>query len=432
MKSSFLSAAFCCFVTVFGHPVQASSLPNIVELAVQTHPQLIQSDRKVREGEQIVEQAKGGYLPSVDITADWGYEVVDTPSTRASQTDDETWNNGRIGFEARQMLFDGQATSNDVRRTEAFTQAREYERQGMTQSIALAASQVYLDVLRHRQHYELSKINLENHRVIYQQISSRVERGVGTKADQSQIESRLNNAESNVIAAQNNLLDAEASYQQVIGELAPHQLQPFSFNAAMLPRSLADAEEQVRLGNPIVLASRADIKEAESRYDYSKSSYYPEVDLVLFGDYGEDLDGTNGSNKNYGAMVQMRWNIFRGGSDKASERASAFVVEQARAINSNTHRDARQRLKLSWSAFQMLERQEKFLAQYAAASERTRDSYKKEFNLGKRTLLDLLDSENELFGAQNQHLDARIDYELSKARILEAVGELYQQLTSAQ
>ena len=406
----------------------AQTLPQAVQQAITTHPQMTQSDRKVKEGEQLIEQAEGAYLPSVNVTADWGYQVVNNPSARVNGTHQDTWNNGRVGFEARQKLFDGFATSNNIQRTRAFTQARQFEKKALAQSIALAGSQVYLDVLRHREHYKLARQNLENHRVIYKQISSRVERGVGTRADQTQIESRLSNAEANVIAAQNNVLDAESAYQQVIGELPPEHLLPFEFQKGWLPRSLDEAEQQVKASNLVIQASQADIKEAQSQLDYTKASYYPELDLVLFGDYGENLAGVEGSDKNYGAMVQMKWNLFRGGSDKAAENASAYVVEQARAIHQNTYRDARQRLKLAWSAFEMLERQEKFLANYMRASEQTRDSYKKEFNLGKRTLLDMLDSENELFGAQNQHLDAVIDYELAKARVLEVVGELPQHL----
>lgn len=407
-----------------GQHVMAQTLPQAVQTAVDTHPQMVQSERKVREGEENIREAHGGYLPSVDVTADWGYQVVDTPTTRANGTDSETWNNGRVGFEARQMLFDGFATGNNVERTEAFTQAREHQRQAMAESIALSAARVYLDVMRYRTQYQLAQENLENHRVIYKQISSRVERGVGTIADKSQIESRLNNAESNVIAAQNNLLDAESSYIQIVGETAPSELQAFRFQERWLPQNKAQAHQMVRKQNPVILASQSDIDEAQSRYEYSKATNYPELDLVLYGDYGEDLDGVDGSDTNYGAMLQVRWNLFRGGSDKANQKASAYVVEQARAINANAHREATQRVNLAWSAYEMLAKQQVFLQRYVEASEKTRNAYKKEFNLGKRTLLDLLDSENELFGARNQFTDAQTEYEQAKARVLEAVGSL--------
>ncbi|MBD1390612.1 TolC family outer membrane protein [Neiella sp. HB171785] len=428
MKLARCSAVGTLLIAALSQTVVAQTLPQAVRLAVETHPQIVQSERKVREGEQTVRQAEGGYLPSVDVTADWGFQVVDNPSTRANGTDDETWNNGRVGFEARQMLFDGFATRNDIDRTEAFTLAREHELSAMSESIALAATRVYLDVQRYRTQYQLALENLDNHKRIYKQISSRVDRGVGTIADKSQIESRLNNAESNVIAAQNNLLDAESAYIQIIGESAKQDLQPFSFKESWLPQNKAEAQALVGKHNPVLLAAKADIEEAESRYQYSKSSNYPELDLVLFGDYGDELEGTDGSDTNYGAMLQVRWNLFRGGSDKANQKASAYVVEQARAINMNAHREANQRVSLAWAAYEMLGKQQVFLQRYVTASEKTRDAYKKEFNLGKRTLLDLLDSENELFGARNQFVDAQTEYEQAKARVLEVIGSLNQSL----
>ncbi|MBW8192065.1 TolC family outer membrane protein [Neiella marina] len=424
MKFARLSAVSVLLVWACCHHAMAQTLPQAVQSAVETHPQMLESDRKVREGEQVIQEAQGGYLPSVDVTADWGYQVVDNSTTRANGTDSDTWNNGRVGFEARQMLFDGFATGSDVERTEAFTQAREHQRQATAEAIALAAARVYLDVIRYRTQLQLALENLENHRVIYKQISSRVDRGVGTIADKSQIESRLNNAESNVIAAQNNVLDAESAYIQIVGESAPRDLLSFRFEERWLPSNKAQAHELVRKQNPVILASKADINEAESRYEYSKSSNYPELDLVLYGDYGDDIDGVNGSDTNYGAMVQMRWNLFRGGSDKANQKASAYVVEQARAINANAHREATQRIDLAWAAYEMLGKQQVFLERYVTASEKTRDAYKKEFNLGKRTLLDMLDSENELFGARNQYTDAQTEYEQAKARVLEAIGSL--------
>ena len=404
--------------------VSVDTLPQAVQKAVKTHPQIKQSVHMVREGEERIREAEAGYLPTVDVTADWGYQVVDNATTRANRTDDETWNNGQVGFEARQNLFGGFNTQNEVARTKAFTKARSFQLRATQDSIGLEASRAYLNVIRYRNMLELAQENLKNHQQIFKQISSRVERGVGTLADKSQIESRLNSAESNVIAARNNVLDAEYAFIQLIGESAPAQLSSFSFSESWLPLSRELAQDLALKQNPSILSSQSDIEEAESSYQSSKSSNYPNIDLVVFGDYGEDLSGIEGSDSNYGAMLQVRWNLFRGGSDKGRQRASAYVVEQARAINMNTHREVTQRTHLAWSAFEMLAKQKIFLDKYVSASEKTRNAYKKEFNLGKRTLLDLLDSENELFSARNQLLDASAEYEIAKARVLEVVGEL--------
>ncbi|WP_417348020.1 TolC family outer membrane protein [Ferrimonas sp.] len=407
---------------------QAVTLPEAVFKALQNHPDVRQGQARVEEGEWQTEGAKGGYLPTVEVTGDWGFEVVDNNSTRSRGEEHDTWRRNQVGFEVRQMLFDGFSTENNVDRTHSFTQARRHELDATLENLALSVSQAYLEVQKQRQLLELAEQILSNHQTIYEQIKSRVDRGVGTSSDLSQIESRLNNAHANVLSAQNNLIDAETLYQRQVGELAPQKMEEFGISSTVLPATMEQGLQIMLENNPTLAAARSDIEETRFQLKGSKASNYPEFDLVLKGNYGDNLSGIRGLNNDYRAVVEMRWNLFNGGRDKASTRQAAKQLDQAFAISDDATRQAEQGLRLAWVAYDVLGRQRNFLSGYKKTTIATRNAYRKEFNLGKRTLLDMLDSENEVFTAGQSYIQADYDYEASKVRILNAMGQLNETL----
>jgi len=402
----------------------AQTLSEAVELVMKKHPQVLRSAAALAESVERVDVAQAGYLPTLDLTGDVGYEVVDNPSTRSRNQQNDDWQRSQVSLELRQQLFTGFHTEHEVARTEFFSQARELELTALRENLALSATQAYLSVLNRRAKYALAETNLESHEKIFRQIRSRVDQGVGTRADLAQISSRLNSANANFLTSENNLLDAESDYERVMGELPEDVLAPVSIDENKLPESLEDAQAVVYQQNPTVKASVVDINEARSQHARTRSAFLPEVDLVMRANYGNDLDAVEGKDAGYAALLEMRWNLLNGGADTAERRAAGQQVEQARAINSDAARQALHGLKLSWSAYEVLERQRAFLKNYVRSAEATRDAYRKEFQLGKRTLIDLLDSENEVLRSGNEYIDADFDYEAAKARVLNAVGQL--------
>lgn len=403
---------------------QTATLSSVLAEALDKHPEVLRARAQAVEGERLTDAARAGYLPTLDLTADVGIEQVNNSSTRARGEQNQSWNRSRVGFEARQMLFDGYGTHHELKRNEHYTAARKLELAAVRENVALTIAQAYLELLKQRALYELALENLENHEEIYGRIESRVQQGVGTQADLSQIASRLNSSNANFVVAENNLADAETDYQRAVGALPPESIAEFELNEMLLPETLADAEDAALTSNFTVLASVVDIEEARSQYKGTESSNYPSVDLVVSGDYGNDIGGTEGVDENYSAVLELSWNVFNGGADKANSRAAQQQVEQAKAVSADAVRQAKQGVRLSWSAYDSVSRQRDFLSEYVNAAEATRNAYTKEFNLGKRTLIDLLDSENEVFRSNGQYLDAHYTYEAAKVRILNAIGKL--------
>ncbi|MGB1237621.1 MAG: TolC family protein, partial [Pseudomonadales bacterium] len=140
--------------------------------------------------------------------------------------------------------------------------------------------------------------------------------------------------------------------------------------------------------------------------------------------WNTDIDGVLGDNRDLTAMVRMRYNLYNGGSDKARIRQTRHQINEAQNIQGDAARQALQSLDLSWNAYEILGRQLVYLEKHVDSTERTRDSYLKQFNIGQRSLLDLLDTENEVFSSQNALIESVYDHKLAQYRVLNSTGEL--------
>lgn len=383
--------------------VQAQTLPEAMQKALDVHPEIQAGVNSRLAADYQLKAAKGGYLPRVDMLAGYGREGTDNPTTRAGSGSNhwETMTRGESSLRLQQMVFDGFATSSEVGRQQATVNSRAYSLLGTSERTGLTVAQVYLDVLTRRQFVQLAEDNLRNHERIYDQIKLRTQRGVGSGADLDQAEARLAQARNNLITEQTNLADSQTNYLSAVGQLPDQLERPASF-MAMMPANLDEARRQMLENSPILRSAESDIVAAEKQYEAAKSAFYPRFDAELGRTADNDLDGQNGHNNEWQAMLRMRFNLFAGGSNKADLESKAYQSNQALDIRNNALRVLNEELGLAWNAMNNANSQVPIAQEYVDRSTAVRTAYQKQFSLGERTLLDLLDSENELFTASRR------------------------------
>ncbi|MCQ4349099.1 TolC family outer membrane protein [Pseudomonas stutzeri] len=399
------------------------TLSEAMQSALAAHPEIQAGIHARLSVEEQMKAAKGGYLPQVDLLAGYGREQTDSPATRGNTHDKETLTRGESSLRLQQMLFDGFATRGEVGRQRATVNARAYELLGSAEQTALRVAEVYLDVLRREALVRLAEDNLRSHERIYDQIRLRSQRGVGRMADLDQAEARLAQARNNLLTEQVNLADAQVSYFSVVGR-HPAQLTPPSVPIGQLPESLQEARAELLANNPLLSSAQSDVQAAEQQYAVARSTFYPRFDAELSRSANNNMDGSTGHQNEWRAMLNMRYNLFAGGSHKADLQSKAYQVNQAMDIRNNAVRVLNEDLGLAWNALDNARKQLPIAQQYVDYSNRVRDSYQKQFTLGDRTLLDLLDSENELFAAARRLEDVRYAEMFSQFRIQAIVGSL--------
>jgi adhesin transport system outer membrane protein len=403
---------------------QAISLTEAIQYTIDHHPELQATKNERLSAGEDLNAAKGGYLPTVDLVAAYGRQQSDNPSTRAIYGhESRTLNYTQSELRLRQLLFDGFNTPNEVGRNKAVVNSRAYFVQGTSQSLALRAIEVYLEVLKCRELLTLARNNLQAHMRINDQIGLRSERGVGSTADRDQSLARRALAQNNFQTAQVNLADAEANFVSAVGRL-PDELETPPSIKGEVPLTLSDAQRSMLLNNPYLKSAQADVQAAEKQYEIARAPFYPRFDAELAVGANDNLQGEEGHDNQWRAAVVMNYNLFNGNRDTSRLRSNAYKTGQALDIRNNALRMLNENMALAWNAMTNARLQTPVARDYVETTTRVRAAYQDQFGLGQRTLLDLLDSENELYNAGRRYTEVRYTEELAMYRVLASEGEL--------
>ncbi len=403
------------FMLCFG-TVSAETLREAVEHAIKTNPDIQTVKYKHLAREQEVRQARSGYFPKFDVNA--GIGVVDY-----SEPSDDELDPRELTLSLRQNVFAGLSTMNEIDRQKARVRSTAFLLRDKTEEIALRVSKAYLETLRKKELESLANENVIIHGRISDQINLRGESGVSRKADMDQVKGRLALAKSSFIATQINVVDAYSNYQAVVGRLPLELSEPESVTNLM-PASMDDAVQQAVQSHPALKSAKADLEARMYQKKVARSPFMPILDIEIDKYWGEDVDGVVGKQEYLATWLRLRFNLFQGWKDKARKVETEHLITEAQGIKMNAELQAVEAVRLSWMAYQAMLDRVKLLEEHVEATSATSESYGKQFNIGQRTLLDVLDTSAEVINAKKDLLDARYDGLIAQYRILNDIGQL--------
>jgi adhesin transport system outer membrane protein len=398
-----------------------TTISEAVNQTIRTNPDvLIDANRKLSIDEA-VKQAEGGYYPKIDFNLGIGTEWSKNITTRPRPGRDDTLTRRESGLTLSQLIYDGSATRSEVDRQQARSSSASRKVMGTSEQIGLKAIEAYLNVLRRSELLKLAQANLDVHEKTFTQIRIRSEGGIGRKADLDQAQARLSLSQANVASAEANLREANIAYNRVVGVMPDSLVKP---EVSEAPASVDEALNVSLESNPILRSAMADIEAAQAQNRAANSLLKPRLHLELGTSFNNDLDGVDYKNNDAYAMLRMRYNLFNGGSDVAKISETTIQIQEATEVLHRTQRQVEESLRLSWNSMVTAQDRLPKLLATAEAAARTRDGYAQQFNLGQRTLLDLLDSENELYIGRSNYLDAQYIDLFSRYRLMADMGKL--------
>ncbi|MGF1875212.1 TolC family outer membrane protein [Photobacterium frigidiphilum] len=403
-------------------PVMAQSLEQAIAQTLSSNPEIRSAYNEFMSRNELIDASTGDYLPSVDLEAGIGYEDYDNKLGTKGEFDPR---NAKISI--RQLLWDGSITYNDIQRNKAEAEAQRYQLLSDAQDMALKATESYLDVLRAQEILALSEANFAVHQRMYSDIKKRADSGIGSTADLAQVAGRLARSNTNLLSAKSNLNDKNTAFIRTIGAY-PEALEKPEVDINYVASSLDDAMEKARKNNPVIYVASNDIEAAQQQYEQAKGTFYPSFSIEASQEWGEELDGSRGDTDEFKAMLKMRYNLYNGGSDAAKSRRAAYQINKSKDVRDRAHRMLDEGTRLAWSAMELASDQTKFLQEHVDASARTVIAYEKQFRIGKRTLLDVLNTENELFESRKAYLNAHYSGILAEYRVLNATGLLLDEM----
>ncbi|AEW51112.1 TPA: TolC family outer membrane protein [Legionella pneumophila] len=407
----------------------ADTLYEAVQYGMIANPDILLNTAKGLSAKQAIDKAKGGLYPSIDVTGGFGRQRSINPTSAAiDDSPSTTLNIVESAVELRQRLFAGGGIINEVKRNQYLTEAQKWKTQGIAEDLALEITKNYFAVLLHERLYAYSIENLKAHKAVFKMIKERATAGITRTAEVDQANARLALAEANKISALADLQEVKINYAKTVGKWPENLQVPHVPARKSLPNNLARIIEKGLDNHPTVKSSYADIKEAKAQYDVARAAYYPEVNLVLNSSKNKNLGGLAGPNDSDTVAVRMNYNAFRGGADAARIRETAYQVQEAYETKNRTLLELKETIRLAWNAYVASALRIQPLKQHVTASRKTRTAYQDEFKVGKRTLLDLLDSQNEYYESQIELARAENDEILSRYRILNGMGCLLKYL----
>lgn len=414
------SVLFCAVSGVlFAGAASAQTLSEAVDQTIKSNPDVLIDANRRLSTDEAVNQAKGGYRPKIDLSAGVGAEWSENTSTRPGS--DNLWRR-ESALTLSQMIYDGFGTKSEVQRQEARVRSAAHRVSGTSEQIALRAVETYLEVVRRQELRALTQDNLAAHERVFDQIKMRSDSGVGRRADLEQAQARLALAQANLASADANLREANIQFQRVVGEMPRDVARPGIPDS--VPTSEDDALSVAVNNHPLLNSAAADIDAAKAQTRAAESLLRPRVDLELGTSWNNNLDGVRYKNNDAYAMLRLKYNLYNGGTDKARVAERRIQEMEATEIMNRTRRQVEESTRLSWNSLLTSSDRLPKLKAHADATEQTRDAYSKQFSIGQRTLLDLLDSENELYTARSNFVDGQFVEMFARYRLLADMGKL--------
>jgi len=416
--------------------LDAISLVEFVQKSIETHPQICVKKEELNSQKESLRVVRSGYLPSIDLSYSIGPEITKTIVNQRKEVD---LTRQEASASLKWNLFSGLDTLYAMKEQKALIISANNNIKESANKLALEAVKAYIDVLKNQDLLKIAKENVDVHQKYLNQIKAKVDAGVGRSSDYKQTLSRLEHAKSTMFLAKQNYENALYSFQRIlpINITAKDLHQP---NIGKLPaNTLEDLIKLAMQNNPIILVSKNNIKVAKAALNRSDAPYYPTADVIAKYYWNKNVHGVSTDSDNpviskydedsgYNALLVFNYNIFNGLSDSAKKQISRHKLLKENSTLIDSKRYVKAYTSIAYQTYIATKEQLIHINSNIKASADTVSDYRKENELGRRSIIDLLNIELEYNAARNRKVTTKYDNILSYYQILSYTGKMLEQM----
>jgi outer membrane protein len=407
-----------CVLAAFLNAARADSLREALIMAYQNNPTLQAQRASLRATDESVPQALSGWRPNVEIVGDAGYDANSGSGISGVKQRGEYSGN----LQVTQNLYSGGGTVADVKRAENTVRAARARLNSAEQSVLLNAVQAYLNVYRDQ---SVVQLNMNNERVLTRQLEATRDRfnvGEVTRTDVSQAEARLASARAARVQAEGVLQISRGIYEQIIGKVPESLAKPDP--VPQLPTSRQETIEGARKDNPAVVAADYDERAARENVSVVQSDLLPKVDIVGQGGRGVNQSSTNTISDGGSIMAQLTVPLYQRGSVSSQVREAKQLVGRNRLLLIEAERSATEQAVNAWESLVSARAQIQSLNAAVRSNRIALEGVRQESLVGSRTVLDVLDAEQELLNSEVNLVSAERDEIVAQYQVMSALGRL--------
>jgi len=401
-------------------PAAAEDIVEALALAYETNPTLRAARARLRATNERVPQELSNWRPQVTVDSSIGRQKIEDED-RFTVTDQFTTPKSGT-LRVQQPIYRGGRTVAGVERAEREVRAERGRLAAAERDVLQRAVQAYLDVWRDREILRLNRENVASLREQLEGARQRFDRGVATRTDVAQAQTRLSRARARVEVTRGQLTASQAVYEEVIGKPAGDLSLPDPL--AELPANQASAESLARADNPDVRAALFASRAADKQVRQTTGQLLPT--LTLNGQLSREEETFRRSDETDRAQVQLNLQVplYQAGQVTSQVRQAKQTASQRRLELAEARRRAVQQARSAWGDLESAREQIADRREQVEAAETALQGMEEELAVGSRTQIDVLDAEQDLFNAQISLVRAQRDLAVARFGVLAPIGRL--------
>lgn len=413
-----LALAFCL-------PAAATSLEEEMRDLVENHPQILSRKKAISGADEGIRGARSGYLPTAKVSADQGYEYIDSPDRRLTQGKPFSDKRHTASMTVTQKIFDGFATDSLVDAAKVTRSIADSDLRSTRQSTLLEGAIAYLEILRQTR---LVALGRENERKVSEQLNledERVQKGSGIASDVLAAKQRLQIAKEHRVKFEGDFQTAIAKYTQVFGH-APEVsvLSDPPLPVDLIPESMDDSLGIAEKDNPTLESATKTISLTDERRRGEESGYWPTLDLQGKADYENGKNGVIGPRRDWSLMLVANWELFSGFKTDAKVAQASWDHAITKDNRLFASRKVSEAVRTAWHKLQTARQRMDLLENAANLAEEVWEAQKKKREAGKATVQEVLDEETKINEARINYTGAYYDMYQATYELLSGMGRL--------
>ncbi len=418
---------------VGGSPARAQTLTEALSYAYNNNPQLLAQRALLRATDEQVPQALSGWRPTVNFTGSAGVDGAgfNAPGSnggcvlnRPGQTCFSTFVTRQLDLRVTQPVYNGNTTEAKTRQAVNNVESARAQTLAVETTVFQAVVQAFFDVYLDQTNVE---VNRNNEAVLKKQLDATQERfrvGEVTRTDVAQAESALAQATAQRINAEGKLETDRAAFVHAVGHPPGRLVLPKE--RPVLPVSRDEALGLAATNNPNVIAANFAEAAARDNIDVVRGQLLPQISIVgdLNRSFAPSVSLRTSRQDTASVVAQMTMPLYEGGSIYSQTRAAEQTVGQRRSQVDDARRQAVQLATQSWETLMAARAAVTSFGAAVKAAQIALAGTQQEALVGSRTVLDVLQADQQLFNTQLQLAQAQHDAGLAEFSLTAAIGRL--------
>lgn len=405
--------------------LNAQNLKTNINELLSTNPTIIERLKNFNATNEDITNAKAGFYPKLDLSLGMGIENTHKTEQVNSAPDITTaFSVYQNSLKLTQNIFNGFKTTSLINEQKLRALSAAYSYVEKVNDTSLEFASAYLDVLKNYEILQTAQENVTIDQDIFNKVQKLYHSGLTTLSEVNKVQASLAQAKANLVIKENTLLNTQYNMQKLLGRytnVKTMQKPTFKIN---IPATLQETIEYALGHNPTLIVGKYNTKLAQETYREKKASFYPQIDLEVSQSLSKNRSAIEAKNSVFSAMAYLKYNIFNGYADTAELQKSLSQIHQEVASTNKLRREIIESISISWASYTKLTEQLVHLKEYKKFSKKTLSLYKKEYDLGRRSLLDLLSAQSDFIGAKSQIISTEYTILSSKYELLDGMGTL--------